>query len=199
MILLIDNYDSFVHNLARYAGRAGRERVVVRNDAITIQEIAVMAPEAIILSPGPCAPAQAGICLKVIEKFHRIIPILGICLGHQCIGEVFGGRTVRADWPMHGKASVIVHDGSDLFEGIPRTLRGGRYHSLVTELQPGARIEISARVMDENTIMGLRHRHYPVRGLQFHPESVLTPHGAALMDNFLALADAWNVKELEAA
>jgi para-aminobenzoate synthetase component II len=199
MILLIDNYDSFVHNLARYAGRTGRPRTVVRNDAITIQDIAVMAPEAIILSPGPCAPAQAGICLKVIEKFHRIIPILGICLGHQCIGEVFGGQTIRADNPVHGKASVIVHDSSDLFEGIPRTLRGGRYHSLVTELPPGARIEISARVMVGNTIMGLRHRHYPVRGLQFHPESVLTPHGAALMDNFLALADAWNVKELAAA
>jgi anthranilate synthase/aminodeoxychorismate synthase-like glutamine amidotransferase len=192
MILLIDNYDSFVHNLARYTGQAGRPRTVVRNDAITIRDIAVMAPEAIILSPGPCAPGQAGICLELIEKFHRIIPILGICLGHQCIGEVFGGRTVRAAQPMHGKASVIEHDRSDMFAGLPRRMRGARYHSLVTELPALTKLTVSARVKDEDTIMAIRHAHYPVRGLQFHPESVLTEYGEELMLNFFALADAWN-------
>ncbi len=199
MILLIDNYDSFVHNLARYTGLAGRERIVVRNDAITVQEVAVMAPEAIILSPGPCTPADSGVCLKLIEKFYYIIPILGVCLGHQCIGEIFGGRTVRADEPMHGKASVIEHDGSDIFTKLPRTFRGGRYHSLVTDLPASSKIKVSARTRDEGTVMALRHIHYPVRGLQFHPESVLTEHGPAIMRNFFALVDEWNVSDKMAA
>lgn len=191
MILLIDNYDSFVHNLGRYCGQLGRERAVVRNDAIRLSEIAAMAPEAIILSPGPCAPKEAGICLKLIEKFHDTIPILGICLGHQCIGEAFGGRTVPAPQPFHGKDSPITHDGTGIFQGIPPSFRAGRYHSLAAELPPDTPLKVTARSGD-GTIMAMQHNQFPVYGLQFHPESVLTEHGLELMANFMRLSDAWN-------
>lgn len=194
MILLIDNYDSFVYNLSRYAGQLGHQRCVVRNDAINLDEIARNQPEAIILSPGPCTPSEAGICLKLLAKFHETIPILGVCLGHQCIGEAFGGHTVRAAKPMHGKASIIDHNGKGLFLGLRRPLRGGRYHSLVTKLPPDAPLEVTARAQGEDTIMAVMHRQYPVYGLQFHPESVLTDQGLDLLRNFFRSADEWNEK-----
>lgn len=191
MILLIDNYDSFVHNLGRYVGRLGRERIVVRNDAITLDGIAAMKPEAIILSPGPCTPKEAGICLPLIEKFYDRIPILGICLGHQCIGEAFGGRTVRAARPVHGKASTIENDGGGIFSGLPPRFDGGRYHSLAVDLPAGTQLKITAQTED-GVIMALQHKRYPVCGLQFHPESVLTEHGPEILRNFMNAADAWN-------
>jgi len=192
MILLIDNYDSFVHNLASYMGRLGRERLVVRNDKITVGEVASLNPEAIILSPGPRAPREAGICLELIKQVYKEIPILGVCLGHQCIGEAFRGITVRARAPVHGKASLIVHNGEDLFMGLPSPLKGGRYHSLIVELPANAPLAITARVDGETTIMALRHNTYPCYGLQFHPESILTPYGMDLLRNFLVCADQWN-------
>lgn len=191
MILLIDNYDSFVHNLGRYFGRLGRKRHVARNDAITLREIEDLKPEAIVLSPGPRAPQNAGICLPVIERFHARIPVLGICLGHQCIGETFGGRTVRANTPVHGKTSAIGHDGTGIFAGIPHLFRAARYHSLVTELPPGTPLQITAR-SDDGTVMAIQHNRFPVHGLQFHPESVLTEYGFELLRNFMSIADAWN-------
>lgn len=194
MILLIDNYDSFVHNLGRYVGRLGRERRVIRNDAVTLDEIAALAPEAIILSPGPCTPQEAGICLPLIEKFHDRIPILGICLGHQCIGEAFGGRTIRAPQPVHGKTSIIQHDGGGIFSGMPSMFRATRYHSLVVDLPEGTPLKIAART-DDGTIMAVQHERYPVYGLQFHPESVLTEHGLAILGNFVHAADAWNAAQ----
>lgn len=198
MILLIDNYDSFVHNLARYFGRMGLERHVVRNDAVTIEEITAMNPEAIVVSPGPGTPREAGICVEAIKSFHREIPILGICLGHQCIGEAFGGATISAAQPMHGRASNIAHDGGDMFTKMPPTFRGGRYHSLAVALPPRGVLEVSARA-DDGTIMALRHPEFPVRGLQFHPESVLTEDGEMLLRNFMTLARRWNTGAEKAA
>lgn len=194
MILLIDNYDSFVHNLGRYCGRLGRERRVVRNDAIILRDIETMKPEAIILSPGPRSPKEAGICLSLIEKLHTRIPILGICLGHQCIGEAFGGRTVRAAQPVHGKTGTIAHDGAGIFAGIPPSFRAARYHSLVTELPQDTALQVTAR-SDDSAIMAMQHNRYPVYGLQFHPESVLTEHGMDLLANFMRIADAWNAAQ----
>jgi len=191
MILLIDNYDSFVHNLGRYCGRLGRERTVMRNDAVTLDDIAAMKPEAVILSPGPRTPKEAGICLPLIKEFHARIPILGVCLGHQCIGEAFGGRTVRASRPAHGKASIIENDGGGLFAGLPPRFEGGRYHSLAVALPAGTPLKITARTED-GAIMAVQHERYPVYGLQFHPESVLTAHGMEILQNFMNAADAWN-------
>jgi para-aminobenzoate synthetase component 2 len=199
MILLIDNYDSFVYNLARYAGKLGRPRQVVRNDAITVDEIAALNPQAIILSPGPCTPAESGVCRDVIRNLYKTIPILGVCLGHQCIGEAFGGRTVRADRPMHGKTSLIDHDGNGLFMGLPHPLEGARYQSLIAELPENTELRITARVQNENTIMAMRHHLYPVFGIQFHPESVLTEYGLDILRNFMILADEWNEDRAEAA
>ncbi|HEY8192031.1 MAG TPA: aminodeoxychorismate/anthranilate synthase component II [Alphaproteobacteria bacterium] len=198
MILLIDNYDSFVHNLARYFGRMGLERQVVRNDAVTLDDIETLAPEAIVLSPGPRTPREAGICVSLIEKFYRQIPILGICLGHQCIAEAFGGATVPAGQPVHGRASDITHDGSDMFASLPPLFRGGRYHSLAVALPPRSPLTISARAAD-GTVMAIRHNAYPVCGLQFHPESVLTDHGAEMLRNFVTLARRWNARGEKAA
>jgi anthranilate synthase/aminodeoxychorismate synthase-like glutamine amidotransferase len=198
MILLIDNYDSFVHNLARYFGRMGLERRVVRNDAATVEEIAVMRPEAVVISPGPGAPRGAGVCLDLIRRLHREIPILGICLGHQCIGEAFGGSVSRVAQPMHGRASDILHDGSDMFAGMSAGFRGARYHSLAVTLPPRADLTISAQTED-GTIMALRHGQYPMRGLQFHPESVLTDGGEILLKNFMTLARHWNAGAVKAA
>lgn len=194
MILLIDNYDSFVYNLARYVGKLGRQRQVVRNDAITLDDIAAMAPEAIILSPGPCTPREAGICNTLIRTFAGRFPLLGICLGHQCIGESFGGRIVRAPLPCHGRTSFIEHNSDELFMGLPNPLEGARYHSLIVELAANSPLEITARTEDDDIIMGVKHRELPVYGLQFHPESVLTPYGVDIIRNFLAAADQWNEK-----
>ena len=188
MILLIDNYDSFVFNLARYVGELGYAREVVRNDAVTLEQIETLAPEAMILSPGPCTPKEAGISNAVIASLGARIPILGVCLGHQCIAEVYGGLVVRARRPMHGKTSLVSHDGRGVFKGLPNPLRVTRYHSLVAA--PGrvpSELEVSA-LSPEGEIMGLRHRTHPVEGVQFHPEAVLTERGHDLLANFLTRA-----------
>ncbi len=189
MLLVIDNYDSFTYNLVQYLGELGAEVVVHRNDAITIEEIEVMAPSAMVLSPGPCAPAQAGITVEAIRALSDHIPTLGVCLGHQAIGEAYGGRVVRAARAVHGKTSRIAHDGSGLFAGLPSPLEVGRYHSLVVErMSLPAGLEVVATSVDDPTeIHALRHETHPVWGVQFHPESVLTPNGKHLLKNFLNL------------
>jgi para-aminobenzoate synthetase component 2 len=185
MILLIDNYDSFVYNLARYVGELGFERCVKRNDQISLAEVDTLNPSHIIISPGPCMPAQAGISMPVVRCFSSRIPILGVCLGHQAIAQVYGGIITRAERPMHGKVSVISHDEETLFKEIPNPLRAARYHSLiVSEKQFPAELQVTARC-DRGEIMGLRHRIFPVFGVQFHPESVLTEAGHVLLQNFL--------------
>jgi len=198
VILVIDNYDSFVYNLADYIGDMGWEPAVFRNDALTLEDIERLAPSHIVLSPGPCTPLEAGISNATIRHFAGRIPILGVCLGHQCIGHVFGGRIVRAQRPMHGKASPIYHDGRTIFAGLPSPLPGGRYHSLVIDpgTVPGC-LEVSAWTQ-EGEVMAVRHREYVVEGVQFHPESILTPaqSGHCLLRNFLEMACA---RWLEAA
>jgi len=191
MILLIDNYDSFVHNIARYVGELGRERRVVRNDAIDVDDIAAELPEAIILSPGPGTPDDAGVSLDVVRRLGERVPILGVCLGHQCIGQVYGGTVRRAQRPVHGKISRISHDDHGVFAGLPNPLRVGRYHSLVVDIEAATGLEATAYT-DEGEVMGLAHRWNPVVGVQFHPESVLTEHGHDLLKNFLRRADEWH-------
>jgi anthranilate synthase/aminodeoxychorismate synthase-like glutamine amidotransferase len=185
MVLLIDNYDSLVYNLARYVSELGWPRVVARNDAVTLTEIEALAPSHIILSPGPCTPYEAGISNAVVERFGPAIPILGVCLGHQCIGQVYGGRVVRARRPMHGKTSLVEHAGQGLFAGLPKPLRVTRYHSLIVSPEglPDD-LAVTAR-SPEGEIMALAHRRHPVVGVQFHPEAVLTEHGYDLLRNFL--------------
>lgn len=187
MILLLDNYDSFTYNLAQYLGEMGEELVVRRNDQITLDEVEELAPERIVISPGPCTPKQAGISIPLIRRFAGKVPILGVCLGHQAIGEAFGGRVVRARQIMHGKTSQIHHDGKTIFRRIPQDFTATRYHSLIVERKSLPKnLEISAET-DDGTIMGLRHRKLTVEGVQFHPESVLTEVGKQLLRNFLAL------------
>jgi anthranilate synthase/aminodeoxychorismate synthase-like glutamine amidotransferase len=187
MILVIDNYDSFTYNLVQYIGELGAEPKVYRNDAITIEQIRDLKPERIVISPGPGVPKDAGITLDVIREFTGKIPILGVCLGSQAIGEAFGGRVVRAPYLMHGKTSEICHDSATIFRGLPYRFKATRYHSLMVEKEdlPDA-LEVSATTTD-GLIMGLRHKKYPVEGVQFHPESVMTEHGKKLLRNFLAL------------
>ena len=187
MILVLDNYDSFTYNLVQYLGELGATMRVVRNDALTADDVLALAPEGIVISPGPGNPDGAGISLDLIRRFHARVPILGVCLGHQAIGQAFGGTVARARRQMHGKTSPITHDGRGVFRGLPSGFEATRYHSLVV-LESGlpADLEISARA-DDGEIMGLRHRHYPVEGVQFHPESILTSQGKALLANFLAL------------
>jgi anthranilate synthase component II len=191
MILLLDNYDSFVHNLARYVRELGQEAEVYRNDALTLDEIASMAPSRIIISPGPCTPAESGISTDVVRRFGPTTPILGVCLGHQCIGAAYGGAIVRAGRPMHGKVSQIMHDATGVFAGIPSPFRATRYHSLVIDREtvPGA-LRVTASSADDNEIMGVVHREYPVTGVQFHPESALTQFGYQIVDAFLHTADS---------
>jgi anthranilate synthase/aminodeoxychorismate synthase-like glutamine amidotransferase len=187
MILVIDNYDSFTYNLVQYLGELGAELRVARHDAITLDEIAALRPEGIVISPGPGTPDDAGISLALIKRFYRTVPILGVCLGHQAIGQAFGGRVSRARKQMHGKTSEIHHDGRGVFRGLPPRFHATRYHSLaVLEAGFPDELEISARAED-GEIMGLRHRRLPVEGVQFHPESILTDQGKALLGNFLAL------------
>ena len=184
MILLIDNYDSFTYNLAQYLGELGAEVRVARNDAITLDEVAALAPTHIVISPGPGTPDDAGISLALVERFAPCMPILGVCLGHQTIGQAFGGRVVRAGRLMHGKVSPVLHDGRGIFGGLPSPLTATRYHSLVVAEPLPDCLEVSART-PEGEMMGLRHRQYPIVGVQFHPESILTEHGHRLLKNFL--------------
>jgi para-aminobenzoate synthetase component 2 len=187
MILLLDNYDSFTYNLAQYLGQMGQTLLVRRNDRITLDEIADLAPERIVISPGPGTPKQAGISIPIIERFAGKIPILGVCLGHQAIGDAFGGRVIRAKKIMHGKTSEIHHDGKTIFRDLPQDFSATRYHSLIVERKSlPAELEISAETED-GTIMGLRHRKMKVEGVQFHPESVLTDTGYRLLQNFLSV------------
>lgn len=187
MLLVIDNYDSFTYNLVQYLGELGAEIVVRRNDAVTVAEVESMQPSGIVLSPGPCAPAQAGVTIDVIRQLGSRIPMLGVCLGHQAIGEAYGGRVIRATRAVHGKTSRIEHAGRDLFDGLPSPLEVGRYHSLVVERDSlPAELEVLATAVDDPTeIHALRHVSNPVWGVQFHPESVLTSNGKLLLRNFL--------------
>jgi anthranilate synthase component 2 len=189
MILLIDNYDSFTWNLYHYLGDLGANTEVIRNDALTADEAIAMQPEAIVLSPGPCTPNEAGICLELVEKAAGKIPLMGVCLGHQAIGQAFGGKVVRAQQLMHGKLSDMTTTGKGLFEGLPATFRATRYHSLVVERAslPDC-LEVTASTGD--IIMGLQHKTLNVHGVQFHPESIASEHGHAILRNFLRLADA---------
>jgi anthranilate synthase/aminodeoxychorismate synthase-like glutamine amidotransferase len=188
VILVVDNYDSFVYNLARYVGELGHPRLVVRNDQITLDDVLAIAPSHIILSPGPCTPAEAGISNRLIRHFGRTTPILGVCLGHECIGAAYGGTVERSRRPMHGKTCLIEHEGAGVFAGLPDPLRVTRYHSLiVAEKDLPAELRITAR-SEEGEIMALQHARDPVVGVQFHPEAVLTEHGHALLRNFLALS-----------
>lgn len=185
MILLIDNYDSFTYNLLHYFAELGAAVNVVRNDAINIEEIREASPKGIVISPGPGTPKDSGICLDVISSLGAMIPIFGVCLGHQCIGEVYGGQVVRAQEPVHGKTSAIHHQGHGVFHGLPNPFTATRYHSLIVERESLPRsLEITAETND-GIIMGLRHRQHPVEGVQFHPESIASEHGHALLKNFL--------------
>jgi para-aminobenzoate synthetase component 2 len=187
MILLLDNYDSFTYNLAQYLGEMGEKLVVKRNDRISLDEIEEMAPDRIVISPGPCTPREAGISVPLVRRFAGKIPILGVCLGHQAIGDAFGGRIIRAPKIIHGKTSEIQHDGKTIFRKLPQGFTATRYHSLIVERKSLPRaLEISAETND-GTIMGLRHRKFRVEGVQFHPESVLTEVGTRILRNFLAL------------
>lgn len=187
MILVIDNYDSFTYNLVQYLGELGCEPRVYRNDAISIEKIRRLKPERILISPGPGVPKDAGITIETIRAFAGELPILGVCLGNQAIGEAFGGKVIRAPYLMHGKTSEICHDSATIFRGLPYRFKATRYHSLIVEKEglPDS-LEVSATTPD-GLIMGLRHRKFPVEGVQFHPESVMTEHGKKLLQNFLAL------------
>ncbi|MEP6671723.1 MAG: aminodeoxychorismate/anthranilate synthase component II [Chthoniobacter sp.] len=188
MLLVIDNYDSFTYNLVQYFGELGADLLVKRNDEITPDEIAALKPERICISPGPCTPNEAGISNEVIKRFGPTTPLLGVCLGHQCVGHVFGGDVVRAGRLMHGKTSPILHHNTGVFAGLPNPFEATRYHSLLVKREtfPTAVLEITAETA-EGEIMGLRHREFPIHGVQFHPESILTLEGKRLLQNFLQL------------
>jgi len=190
MILVIDNYDSFTYNLVQYLGELGENPVVRRNDAVTLEEVDALAPSAIVLSPGPCTPAEAGITVPLVRACGARIPMLGVCLGHQAIGEAYGGKGVRARRVMHGKTSRIAHDGRDLFDSLPSPMEVMRYHSLVVErhTMPESLEILAVGTDDPDEVHAVRHRTHPVWGVQFHPESILTAHGKQLLRNFLDLA-----------
>ena len=192
-VTLIDNYDSFTFNLVHYLGSLGADVSVWRNDTRTAREIVGEAPDAIVLSPGPCTPREAGVCLDVIEAAANV-PLLGVCLGHQAIGEAFGGNVVRAPLPVHGKMATIDHKGETLFHGINGPFRATRYHSLVVD-RPSLPHDLNVTAETDDLIMGLSHRHRPVHGVQFHPESIASEHGHLILRNFLRLAEDWNEKK----
>lgn len=192
MILLIDNYDSFTFNLVHFLGDLGAHCEVWRNDKLTVAEAMTRAPQAIVLSPGPCTPNEAGICLDLIAAAAGKVPILGVCLGHQAIGQAFGGKVVRGPVPMHGKQSRISHAGTDIFAGLPAGFLATRYHSLVVERDTLPDTLVATAWTDDGIIMGMRHRALPVFGVQFHPESIVTEHGHQLLGNFLAIASGSN-------
>lgn len=187
MILIIDNYDSFTYNLYQYVGELAKDVLVYRNDQITIEQIEKLSPEKIIISPGPCSPKEAGISVDVIRQFAQKVPILGVCLGHQAIGEAFGGRIIRSPEIMHGKTSLIYHDGKTIFRGLPNPFEATRYHSLVIEKESLPDSLIVTAWTSNGIIMGIRHRSYPIEGVQFHPESILTKVGKDLIKNFLEI------------
>jgi len=185
MLLMIDNYDSFTYNLVQYLGELGADVRVFRNDAITLDEVAAMKPDQIVVSPGPCTPSEAGISVPLIRRFAGEVPILGVCLGHQSIGQAFGGRIVRAQRVMHGKLSPVAHDGRGVFAGVPSPFQVTRYHSLAIErASMPAELEVTA-TSDDGEVMGVRHRTLAVEGVQFHPEAILTEHGMRMLGNFL--------------
>ena len=190
MLVLIDNYDSFTYNLVHFLGELGGEVTVKRNDAVTVDEVLARAPEAVVISPGPCDPDRAGICLELVERTAGKVPLLGVCLGHQSVGQAFGGKVVRAPSVMHGKLSEISHNGEGVFKGLPNPFTATRYHSLVVEREtlPDC-LEVTAET-DDGVIMGLAHRELPIHGVQFHPESIASEHGHALLKNFLDIAQA---------
>ncbi len=186
MLLLVDNYDSFTYNLYQYLSELGAEVVVRRNDQLTLDEVATLQPTQIVISPGPCTPNEAGLSCQIVKTFGSMIPTLGVCLGHQAIGQVYGGRVIRAPEPMHGKTSLMYHQGQGVFQNLPTPFEANRYHSLIVERETlPDELEITAET-DDGLIMGLRHRRYPVEGVQFHPESIMTPMGKNLLRNFLA-------------
>ena len=190
-LLILDNYDSFVFNIMRYCEELGATTSVKRNDTLTLEDVRALNFDAIIISPGPCGPDEAGLSVPLIKSFSGKIPILGVCLGHQCIGAAFGGSIIRAKTPMHGRASQILHEGKGVFAKLPIPFYAGRYHSLIVALHDQHYLEITARAPD-GEIMGLSHRTHPTHGVQFHPESVLTTHGYELIGNFLSLAKEFN-------
>ncbi|MCW6508047.1 anthranilate synthase component II [Lichenifustis flavocetrariae] len=191
-VTLIDNYDSFTWNLVHYLGQLGAAVTVHRNDALTTEEVLAERPDAIVLSPGPCTPREAGICMDIVKKAGSTTPILGVCLGHQAIGDTYGGTVTRAALPMHGKLSTVRHRGETVFHGINGPFQATRYHSLVVARDGLPEVLRVTAETDDGTIMGLSHRTDPVHGVQFHPESIASEHGHLILKNFLALADAWN-------
>jgi anthranilate synthase/aminodeoxychorismate synthase-like glutamine amidotransferase len=192
MILLIDNYDSFTFNLVHFLGDVGGRCEVVRNDKLTVAEAMARQPEAIVLSPGPCTPNEAGICLDLIAAAAGRIPILGVCLGHQSIGQAFGGQVVRAPIPMHGKVSAITHDGTGILDGVPSPFNATRYHSLIVDRASLPDTLIATAWTGDGIIMAMRHRDFPIHGVQFHPESIASEHGHRMLANFLAIARGTN-------
>lgn len=195
MLLLIDNYDSFTYNLVHYIGELGANCVVHRNDQLTTAEAIALKPKAIVLSPGPCTPNEAGICLDLIHDIDGRIPILGVCLGHQSIGQAYGGNVIRAPVPMHGKLSTITHNAKAIFEGLPKEFEITRYHSLIVERKSLPKcLEVTAET-DDKLIMGLQHKEHPVYGVQFHPESIASQHGHDLLENFLRLSGFKRLKK----
>ena len=187
MLLVVDNYDSFTYNLVQYLGELGQEVQVFRNDQVTLNEIETLRPERIVISPGPCTPKDAGISVGLIKKFSGKVPILGVCLGHQSIGQAFGGEIIRADRLMHGKTSMIYHDGKTIFKSIDNPFEATRYHSLIVSRDTLPSVLTISAETKAGEIMGLRHRNYPVEGVQFHPESILTKKGKDILKNFLKL------------
>ncbi len=186
MLIVIDNYDSFTYNLVQYLGELGADLRVFRNDQVTVEEVAALQPTGLVISPGPGDPTDGGVSNAIIDRFHTQVPVLGVCLGHQCMGHVFGGVVTRAPRLMHGKTSMIYHDGKGLFAGLPNPFEATRYHSLIVEEPLPDDLEVTAFTA-EGEVMGLRHKRYPVEGVQFHPESILTPNGKDILRNFLAL------------
>ena len=195
MLLIIDNYDSFTYNLVQYFGELGADPLVKRNDEITIAEIEALQPEAVVISPGPCTPKEAGISNDVIKNIGPHLPVLGVCLGHQCMGYVFGGDVVRAPRLMHGKTSPILHDGKGIFEGLPSPFEATRYHSLIIDPPTVPDVLLVCAQTAEGEIMGVRHKEYPIHGVQFHPESILTRHGKDLLKNFLRITSDFHAKK----
>jgi anthranilate synthase component 2 len=192
MFLVIDNYDSFTYNLVHYIGELGAAMKVVRNDKITVEQIVAMDPEGIVLSPGPCTPNEAGVCLETVRRLGAVMPIFGVCLGHQAIGQAYGGHVIRAPHLMHGKTSVIRHDGRGVFRGLNSDFTGTRYHSLIVERQTMPDALVAVAGSDDGLIMGLMHRDHPVHGVQFHPESIASENGHRIIGNFLQIARDFN-------